>query len=83
MTRGHVLQLVEQLGNDQPPAVESVGETGHSGLADVERSHIRKTLETLKWKIEGPDGAANALGLKPSTLRTRMQKLNIRRPKSP
>ena len=83
MTRGHVLQLVERLGNDQPPAVESVGETAHSGLADVERSHIRKTLETLKWKIEGPDGAANALGLKPSTLRTRMQKLNIRRPKSP
>ena len=34
------------------------------------------------WKIEGPDGAAKILGLHPSTLRTRMQKLGIqiRRP---
>ncbi len=79
MTKGPVLRLSEQLGAVQPPSA-GPREPIPSGLADVERSHIQKTLEKLKWKIEGPGGAALALGLKPSTLRTRMQKLNIRRP---
>jgi DNA-binding NtrC family response regulator len=79
MSRGPVLQLAEQLGTSTPQA-EAVQEPTPSGLADLERSHIQKTLKALKWKIEGPNGAAHALGLKPSTLRTRMNKLNIRRP---
>ncbi|MGA3114105.1 MAG: sigma 54-interacting transcriptional regulator [Syntrophobacteraceae bacterium] len=79
MSRGPVLELAEQLGAVLPPTAE-VRETTHSCLADVERSHIQKTLEALKWKIEGPNGAAHALGLKPSTLRSRMEKLNISRP---
>jgi transcriptional regulator with GAF, ATPase, and Fis domain len=38
--------------------------------------------EATGWRIEGPDGAAKILGLHPSTLRARMQKLRIqiRRP---
>jgi PAS domain S-box-containing protein len=81
MSRGPVLQLAEQL-KDSAKNMTAVLETGPSGLADVEREHIRKTLEALKWKIEGPRGAAHALGMKPSTLRDRMQKLNILRPGS-
>jgi transcriptional regulator with GAF, ATPase, and Fis domain len=79
MSRGPVLQLAEQLGASTETTT-AVMETRSSGLADVECDHIRKTLEALKWKIEGPRGAAHALGMKPSTLRDRMQKLNIRRP---
>jgi transcriptional regulator with GAF, ATPase, and Fis domain len=41
--------------------------------------HIRRGLETANGKIEGPDGAAGLLGLKPSTLRNRMKKLKILR----
>ncbi len=51
-------------------------------LEDVERRHIIDVLESAGWKLEGSDGAAALLGLKPSTLRSRMQKLDIRRPPS-
>jgi transcriptional regulator with GAF, ATPase, and Fis domain len=46
-------------------------------LADSERAHILKSLERTGWRIKGPRGAATMLGLKPSTLYSRMQKLGI------
>jgi PAS domain S-box-containing protein len=49
-------------------------------LEEVERSHITRTLEVCNWRIEGSQGAAKLLGLHPSTLRSRMRKLNINRP---
>jgi formate hydrogenlyase transcriptional activator len=81
MSRGPVLRLAEQLGGVQPDFA-GPQEALPLGLADVERMHIERTLKALKWKIEGPNGAALALGLKPSTLRSRMKKLNIRRPQT-
>jgi len=51
-------------------------------LTAVERGHILATLQQTKWKLEGPDGAARALNLNPSTLRSRMKKLGITRPAS-
>ena len=80
-THGPILRLAEGLGEGSPCADEQQ-EATTTGLREVERSHILKTLEAVKWKIEGPTGAAQALGLKPSTLRTRMEKLDIRRPKN-
>ena len=49
-------------------------------LEDVEREHIRRTLETAGWRVRGAGGAAERLGLKPSTLETRMIKLGVKRP---
>ena len=49
-------------------------------LADVEREHIRCVLETSAWRIRGAGGAADRLGLKPTTLETRMNKLGLKRP---
>ncbi len=49
-------------------------------LKEFERDHILKVLEETNWTIEGPHGAARRLGLKPSTLRFRAKKLDIRRP---
>jgi formate hydrogenlyase transcriptional activator len=49
-------------------------------LEDFERDHILKVLKETNWVIEGPNGAARRLGLKPSTLRFRAKKLDIRRP---
>jgi len=46
-------------------------------LKDAERQHITKVLERTNWRIKGPHGAAELLGLKPSTLYTRMNKLGI------
>lgn len=52
-------------------------------LHDSERLHIQRVLEQAGWRIYGPLGAANRLGLNPSTLRSRMKKLGLSRPTSP
>jgi transcriptional regulator with GAF, ATPase, and Fis domain len=39
--------------------------------------HIRRVLSKTNGKVNGPDGAAAHLGINPSTLRNRMQKLGI------
>ncbi|MGH7791262.1 MAG: sigma-54 interaction domain-containing protein, partial [Thermodesulfobacteriota bacterium] len=49
-------------------------------LEDIERLHILSVLEETKWVIEGKRGAALVLGLNHSTLRSRMQKLGIKKP---
>jgi formate hydrogenlyase transcriptional activator len=48
-------------------------------LEELERSHILQVLQQTRWRVEGPKGAAAVLGLNPSTLRSRMYKLGIRR----
>jgi transcriptional regulator with GAF, ATPase, and Fis domain len=44
------------------------------------RAYILKVLERTGWRIRGIGGAAELLGLKPTTLEARMKKLRIRRP---
>lgn len=51
-------------------------------LEDVECEHILHVLEICGWRIRGQGAAAEILGLKPSTLESRMAKLGIRRPSS-
>jgi transcriptional regulator with GAF, ATPase, and Fis domain len=51
-----------------------------SRLVDVEKEHIRGVLESTAWRVRGVGGAAERLGLKPTTLETRMAKLGVRRP---
>ncbi|HQB89181.1 MAG TPA: helix-turn-helix domain-containing protein, partial [Treponemataceae bacterium] len=46
-------------------------------LAEAEREHIRAALALSGGKIYGEDGAAHLLGLKPTTLQSRMKKLRI------
>jgi len=48
-------------------------------ILDVEKAHILKILQDCHGKINGADGAAIRLGLHPSTLRSKMKKLNIER----
>jgi len=49
-------------------------------LAEIEKEHIEKVLSLTGWRVSGTKGAANLLGVKPSTLRFRMKKLGITRP---
>jgi formate hydrogenlyase transcriptional activator len=49
-------------------------------LIDIEKEHIRGVLESTGWRIRGLRGAADRLGLKPTTLETRMAKLGLTRP---
>jgi len=48
-------------------------------LEQAERHHIVSVLKQTEWRIEGSRGAARLLNLNPSTLRSRMKKLGIRR----
>ncbi|VBB44835.1 Formate hydrogenlyase transcriptional activator (fragment) [uncultured Desulfatiglans sp.] len=49
-------------------------------LEEIERRHIVNILESCQWKIEGRGGAAQRLGIHPSTLRSRMKKLGVQKP---
>ena len=49
-------------------------------FAEVQREGILRTLERTRWRVSGPKGAAAVLGLKPTTLESKMKKLGIRRP---
>jgi formate hydrogenlyase transcriptional activator len=49
-------------------------------LMDVEKEHVRAVLESTTWRIRGAGGAADLLGLKPTTLETRMVKFGLKRP---
>jgi len=51
-------------------------------LEEMERDYIIRILEDRSWRIEGRKGAARLLGLNPSTLRTRMARLGIQKPKT-
>lgn len=46
-------------------------------MEEMERQHIEKALNATRWRVSGPNGAANLLGLTRSVLRHRMQKLGI------
>jgi len=60
----------------QPDALLPLEETERS----ARRAHILNVLERTGWRIRGAGGAAECLGLKPTTLEAQMKKLGIRRP---
>jgi formate hydrogenlyase transcriptional activator len=66
------------------PSGAPAGAPGNNGcnireaLEEAERQQILAALEKSNWVVAGPDGAAVSLGLKRSTLQSRMQKLGIR-----
>ncbi|MBU3948188.1 MAG: sigma 54-interacting transcriptional regulator [Proteobacteria bacterium] len=77
LCQGHILQLVEK-----PEATHLFSTSNIKTLEEVDRMQILNTLSYTKWRINGKDGAAAILGLHPSTLRARMNKLDIRRPEN-
>ncbi len=86
--RGVILAHGSVLGRQDIPelgdAFQHPGDPGESEnaasatLEDVERTHILRVLHETNNVIEGPKGAATILGLRPSTLRSRLQKLGIK-----
>ena len=63
------------------PSLTSAAARRSVKLVDVEREHIRSVLENTAWRIRGVGGAADRLGLRPTTLETRLAKLGLKRPK--
>ncbi|MGN6368882.1 MAG: sigma 54-interacting transcriptional regulator [Phycisphaerae bacterium] len=54
-----------------------------TSLKSLERDHILTALTRTNWIIDGPRGAAKLLDLHPNTLRSRLQKLGLKRPGNP
>jgi transcriptional regulator with GAF, ATPase, and Fis domain len=69
--------LTAQLPESGPVHQSPSGQT----LRSLEIDHIRATLETSNWRVRGHGGAAERLGLKPTTLEGRMAKLGLTRPR--
>jgi hypothetical protein len=62
-----------------PTAPELIAAADRRTLAEIEREAIERALVQTAGRISGPRGAATMLGLKPSTLASRMQKLGVKR----
>jgi len=72
LTRGTALQI---------PLAELRGAVPESGtpvtLEDAERDHIRRALDQARGVVGGPNGAAARLGMKRTTLQSKMKKLGL------
>jgi formate hydrogenlyase transcriptional activator len=76
LTRGSALHVpLAELRN----GTEAAAPGGLVTLQESEREHILRALRESKWMVGGPAGAAARLGLKRTTLQSRMQKLGIQR----
>ena len=65
-----------------PESSESDGTLTESEIRRMERENLLKILEKTGWKIKGAHGAAELLGVKPTTLLSRMKKMGLKRPES-
>ena len=63
------------------PTPIHAGALHSSRLIDVQKEHILRVLESTHWRVRGAGGAADRLGLRPTTLETRMAKLGLSRPR--
>jgi formate hydrogenlyase transcriptional activator len=61
------------------PTGGSRARSSSARLEDIERDHIRRVLDATGWRIRGAGGAADRLGLAPTTLESRMIRLGLSR----
>ena len=71
------LDLVAAHGSPEAASLESLPS---QSLEDAERFHVERVLTSTNWVVEGPKGAARILEMNPSTLRSLMKRLGVRRP---
>jgi len=78
LTTGSVLQVpaLEAMGTACPVTLQAASQPGSPS---AERARILRALEQARGQIGGPDGAAALLGLKRTTLQSRLRKYNISR----
>jgi formate hydrogenlyase transcriptional activator len=78
LSRGTTLEIPrsELRQRAEAPVGDSASPTT---LEEAEREHIRRTLEQVNWVVGGANGAASRLGMKRTTLQSKMKKLGIAR----
>jgi formate hydrogenlyase transcriptional activator len=76
LATGPIVQIDDSIVQSDGAARESPLDT----LENTECNHIMRALNETHWVIHGKKGAAEILGINPSTLRSRMEKLCIKKP---
>jgi transcriptional regulator of acetoin/glycerol metabolism len=72
LSRGSTLHI--KLGH---PALRPQVTNTAGTLVEAERDHILQALERCSWRIRGSNAAAELLGVKPTTLESRIKKLGL------
>jgi formate hydrogenlyase transcriptional activator len=80
--RAMILNIGSTLHIEAPPKKEEKPDETLPTLDQVKATTILKVLERTTWRIRGAGGAAEVLGVKPTTLEAMMTKLGIHRPTS-
>lgn len=76
--RGVIISKGNTLHVDLPGVDRSENKKAKQ-LYDLEKEHITEILSGTNWRVRGKGGAAEILGMKPTTLESRMRKLGIKR----
>lgn len=79
LSKGPVLQFPLPEPKNRQPLKSPPAGAPLVPLIEAEKRHVLNALDKCQWKISGPDGAAAALGMKRTTLQSRMKKLGITR----
>jgi DNA-binding NtrC family response regulator len=88
VARGNVLEFDLPMAISAPLPTPSFLESNDAAQPEFltepeilrrERENLYMVLERTGWKIKGPDGAAELLGLKPTTLISRIKKMGLKR----
>jgi formate hydrogenlyase transcriptional activator len=77
--RAVILSTGPQLVIEPPRPLLPAARRRSMRFVDVEIEHLRTVLDSTGWRIRGGGGAADVLGIKPTTLESRMAKLGISR----
>ena len=92
ISRGGPLDFELAVTNSAPPPPSSKSQPGETGdtvgaefltepeMLQRERENLAAVLDKANWKIKGADGAAELLGVKPTTLLSRIKKMGLKRP---
>jgi transcriptional regulator with GAF, ATPase, and Fis domain len=92
LARGGPLRFDLPVTDSAPPAHSSASHPGaqpgrelltEAEMRRRERENLAAVLQSARWKIRGAGGAAEFLGLKPTTLLARMKKMGLARPSQP
>jgi formate hydrogenlyase transcriptional activator len=81
LSRGSTLDVpLAELKQRHRAARAGESSAAHTTLEEAEREHIRQALQEADWQVGGSSGAAARLGMKRTTLQSKMAKLGIERP---
>jgi PAS domain S-box-containing protein len=86
LSPGDVLRLEASMPAETGDVSAAQDEPGESGfltekeMRDFQRNNTITALEAANWRVSGPGGAADMLGVKPTTLADRIRTYGIRRP---